>query len=200
MRRRSNLFARVDGGLFYANTTTIREDLLERIEKHETPVELVVFDLVSSPIVDLAAAEMLEDVYDDLESDGTDRWVAGANAQVCRLLEAAGLDEKLGGIREDETVASVSRRWRSDRDASLTVSASSRESSAVPSQRVYRDGVGPTRGTFTHRASTLCRWFRTSRACWPSWSRRTSTCSLGSSRGCASRSGSPARRFRSSLD
>ena len=108
------LVYRVDAGLFYANANVVRDDLEARIEAHEQPLDLVVFDLSSSPIVDFAAAEFLGDLRSDLASRGVDLRVAGANAQVTDMLVAADLDEKLGGVREDETIASTIDRWRRD--------------------------------------------------------------------------------------
>jgi len=109
------LVYRVDAGLFYANVNPVQDDLEERVDEH-TPVDLVVFDLSSSPMVDLAAAEMLTDLHGSLDARGIDLRVAGANEQVERLLEAADLDEKLGGVREEETVASAVDRWRREGD------------------------------------------------------------------------------------
>ncbi|WP_273836683.1 SulP family inorganic anion transporter [Halococcus sp. PRR34] len=106
------LVYRVDAELFYANTNVVQNDLEARIEAHDSPVDLVVFDLFSSPIVDYAAAEFFGDLRSDLASQGIDLRIAGANEQVVEMLNAVGLNEELGGVREDETIASTIDRWR----------------------------------------------------------------------------------------
>ncbi|WP_313695276.1 SulP family inorganic anion transporter [Halorarum halobium] len=110
------LVYRVDAGLFYANTNVVREDLEARVEGRDSPLDLVVFDLSSSPIVDFAGAEFLGELRSDLASRGIDLRVAGANAQVTELLAAAGLDGELGGVREDERIASAIDRWRREEE------------------------------------------------------------------------------------
>ncbi|WP_435156698.1 SulP family inorganic anion transporter [Haladaptatus sp. DFWS20] len=101
------LVYRVDAGMFYANTNGIQDDLLDRIETRETPLDLIVFDLSSSPMVDLASVEMFEDLHRTLTPRGIDIHLAGVNQQVLEMFEAASLAETLGGIHEEETVASI---------------------------------------------------------------------------------------------
>lgn len=105
-----------DAELFYANV--VRDDLEARIREPESSVDLVVFDPSSPPIVDLAAAEILGDLRTDLESQGIDLGVAGANDEVTKTLEATDEEGKLGEIRvrEEETIASVVERWRREQE------------------------------------------------------------------------------------
>ena len=110
------LVYRVDAGLFYANTNSVQDDLFESIEECETPVDLIVFDLSSSPMVDLASVEMFEDLHRTLEPRGIDLRLAGVNEQVLEMFEAAALDETLGDILEEETVASIIDNWRRERE------------------------------------------------------------------------------------
>ncbi len=54
---------RVDAQLFYANASRVREDLMGRLNALDRPVDLVVFDLSSSPTIDLSAAETLAELH-----------------------------------------------------------------------------------------------------------------------------------------
>ncbi|MCO8243515.1 MULTISPECIES: SulP family inorganic anion transporter [unclassified Haladaptatus] len=101
------LVYRVDAGLFYANTNSVLDDLLERIEERQSPVDLIVFDLSTSPMVDLASVEMFEDLHRTLEPRGIELRLAGVNEQVLETFEAASLDETLGEIREEGTVEAI---------------------------------------------------------------------------------------------
>ena len=102
---------RVDAQLFYANASRVRDDLLDRIGERQSPTHLVVLDLISSPTVDLEAAEMLAELHESLGERGVDFRIAGANSQVRRLLERAGLDSRVGPIGEEEAISAVIGRW-----------------------------------------------------------------------------------------
>ena len=61
---------RVDAQLFYANASMVHDDLLDRVDKQNSSINLVVFDLISSPTIDLAAVEMLTELEERLDSRG----------------------------------------------------------------------------------------------------------------------------------
>ncbi|KAB1185383.1 MULTISPECIES: hypothetical protein [Haloferax] len=59
-------------------------------------------------------SEILDELYNSLDSEGIDLRIAEARERVTSLLEAAGLDEDLGDIRAGESIASVIDHWRSE--------------------------------------------------------------------------------------
>ncbi|WP_458208079.1 SulP family inorganic anion transporter [Haladaptatus sp. NG-SE-30] len=105
---------RVEAELFYANADTVRIDLLDRLKKRDSDVELVVFDLTSSPTVDFGAAQMLEKLQRNLESRGIDLRFAGAESDVVRMFESTGLAANVGGVKIEESVDDVIDRWRAE--------------------------------------------------------------------------------------
>ncbi|WP_458210939.1 SulP family inorganic anion transporter [Haladaptatus sp. NG-SE-30] len=105
---------RVEAELFYANADTVRIDLLDRLKKRDSDVELVVFDLTSSPTVDFGAAQMLEKLQQNLESRGIDLRFAGAESDVVRMFESTGLAANVGGVKIEESVDDVIDRWRAE--------------------------------------------------------------------------------------
>ncbi|SFR91040.1 high affinity sulphate transporter 1 [Halomicrobium zhouii] len=105
---------RVEAELFYANADTVRSDLLERIETRSTDVELVVFDLTSSPTVDFGAAQMLADLSRDLDGRAIDLRFAGAESEVVQMFETMGLAADVGGVRPEESVDEAIARWRAE--------------------------------------------------------------------------------------
>lgn len=108
---------RVEAPLFYANASGVRADLLDRLDAEDTaasPISLVVFDLVSSPGMDVTAGETLGDLAADLDDRGIALRVAGAEPSVVRLLETLDLDDHLGPVEEEESVSSVIQRWRDE--------------------------------------------------------------------------------------
>ncbi|WP_254525502.1 SulP family inorganic anion transporter [Natrinema caseinilyticum] len=108
---------RVEAELFYANAETVRTDLTNRLAKRDADVELVVFDLTSSPTVDFEAAQMLEKLHRKLESRGIDLWFAGAEPDVVRLFETTGLAAKAGDVTREESIDHVVDRWRAEQSS-----------------------------------------------------------------------------------
>lgn len=101
------LVYRVDAELFYANASRIREDLVDRIDDRDEAVEIVVFDLSSSPTIDLSAAEALAHLRDTLDDRGIDLRFAGADHEVIDRIEAAGLDTIADEMEEGQAIADV---------------------------------------------------------------------------------------------
>ncbi|WP_433625738.1 SulP family inorganic anion transporter [Halomicrococcus sp. NG-SE-24] len=105
---------RVEAELFYANAETVRTDLLDRLSKRDSDVELVVVDLTSSPTVDFGAAQMLEELQQKLESRGIDLRFAGAESDIVQMFETTGLAANAGGVKTEESVADAIDRWRAE--------------------------------------------------------------------------------------
>ena len=109
---------RVEAPLFYANATGVRDDLLDHVDAEDSkdsPISLVVFDLVSAPGMDVTAGETLGEVAEELDDRGIALQVAGAEQSVVRLLEALGaVDEQLGAVDEQESIRSVIQRWQDE--------------------------------------------------------------------------------------
>ncbi|KTG09970.1 sulfate transporter [Haloprofundus marisrubri] len=106
---------RVEAELFYANAPTVRGDLLDRLTARDSTVELVVFDLTSSPTVDFEAAQMLEKLQTRLGSREIDLRFAGAESDVREMFETTGLSASVGGVAVEESVADVIHRWRNEK-------------------------------------------------------------------------------------
>ncbi|WP_254769003.1 SulP family inorganic anion transporter [Salinilacihabitans rarus] len=106
---------RVEAELFYANAERVRTDLLDRLAERDTDVEVVVFDLTSSPTIDFGAAQMLETLQQKLESRGIDLRFAEADAEIVRMLETTGVAASAGGVKPEESVHDVIDRWRAER-------------------------------------------------------------------------------------
>ncbi|MDS0280959.1 SulP family inorganic anion transporter [Haloarcula onubensis] len=103
---------RVDAELFFANAPTVRRDLLDRLDDRESAVGLVVFDLRSSPTVDLTAADMLSELHDDLAERGIDLRLAEADGAVRDVLAATDAADALSRFPVNESVSGVIDRWR----------------------------------------------------------------------------------------
>jgi len=102
----SALIFRVESSVLYFNVEHVRDTVLGRL-RNETPTQLVICDLSTSPYVDLHGAKVLRTLGDEVSSTGARFQVVEAHASVRDRLRAEGLDEKFGGIDRFRTVAQV---------------------------------------------------------------------------------------------
>ena len=98
---------RVESSLLYFNVAHVEAKVLERLAGEKTPVKLVVCDLSSSPILDLAGTRMLAGLQAQLAAKSCQIRFVNAHAQVRDLLRAEGLEEKVGKIGRHATLESV---------------------------------------------------------------------------------------------
>jgi MFS superfamily sulfate permease-like transporter len=90
------LVFRVDASLLYFNVDHVRDVVWARLRSTTEPLRLVVCDLSTSPLVDLAGARMLAKLHADLQAAGIELRMAGAHGAVRDILRAEGLEERAG--------------------------------------------------------------------------------------------------------
>ncbi|SAL28341.1 SulP family inorganic anion transporter [Caballeronia humi] len=98
---------RVEASLLYFNVEHVRAVVRQRVCSTEVTLRLVIFDLSTTPIVDLAGARMLAAVHAELHAAGVDMRIVSAHAEVRDMLRAEGLEERVGQIGRRASVADV---------------------------------------------------------------------------------------------
>lgn len=111
------LIFRVDSFLLYFNAEWVRDTLLALVDQVRPKPEVVVFYLGSTPLVDLAGAEMLGDLHGLLETRGIGLRIAGAHGRVRDALREAGLETKVGPIEAHTSIPRALAEWRSQQVA-----------------------------------------------------------------------------------
>lgn len=111
---------RANSGLFYANVPKVKEDLLMALTQQASPVKLVVFDLSSSPYVDVAAADMLADLREELAGRGITLRISNMTGEVRDLLRRSDLVKDFGDIGPALGVESIVKAWLGNTDSSAT--------------------------------------------------------------------------------
>lgn len=101
------LLVRVEAALLYFNVEHVREAVWRGIRSSTGPLKLLVFDLSSSPTVDLAGAKMLATMQATLQDAGVSLRLVGARASVRDILRAEGLEERVGPIDRALSLADV---------------------------------------------------------------------------------------------
>ncbi len=99
------LMFRVEASLLYFNVEHARDAVWKRIRSISGPLRLVVCDLSTSPVVDLAGANMLLTLHAELQAKGVPLRLVAAHAAVRDLLRAAGLEERVGYFGRRVSVA-----------------------------------------------------------------------------------------------
>jgi sulfate permease, SulP family len=74
----------------------VRDAVWQKIRATPGSLKLVICDLSTSPVVDLAGARMLAKLHADLKAAGIELRMAGAHAPVRDMLRAEGLEERAG--------------------------------------------------------------------------------------------------------
>jgi MFS superfamily sulfate permease-like transporter len=107
------LTVRVEASLLYFNVEHVRETVWRKIRTASEPVELVIWDLSASPVVDLAGVRMLQALHDALQAAGTAMKVVAAHADVRDMLRAEGLEDRFGRIDRRGSVADLVDEFQS---------------------------------------------------------------------------------------
>ena len=84
------------------------------LQQQAVPVGLVVIDLSPSPIIDVTAADMINDLNDELAAQGITLRIANASGKVRDVLRASGIDKKLGAVRLDSSVNDIIKAWKAE--------------------------------------------------------------------------------------
>ena len=92
------LIFRVESSLLYFNVEYVRDTVWERVQAARRGLRLVVWDLSTSPHVDVAGAEMLAELHKDLAAAGISFRIIEARGAVRDILRAEGLEERVGSI------------------------------------------------------------------------------------------------------
>jgi sulfate permease, SulP family len=98
---------RVEASILYMNLDHVLDSVLARVDQAKEPIRLVVADLSTSPHVDLAGARMLVALQAELGKRGIEARVVEARSSVRDMLRSEGLEEKVGRIDRQTSLADV---------------------------------------------------------------------------------------------
>jgi len=99
------LLFRAEASLLYFNADHVRETVMKRVAEMGMGLRLAICDLSTSPYVDLAGAEMLAGLHDELDATNVRLQIVEARSSVRDRLEAAGVEKKVGRIGRFKSVA-----------------------------------------------------------------------------------------------
>jgi MFS superfamily sulfate permease-like transporter len=111
-RLREVFVFRAEAALLYFNVEHVRDRFFELLNARGEGVKLAIFFLGTSPGVDLAGAEMLQELQEALQERGLDFRLAEARGDVRETLRRAGFEERCGPVVAHQTVAAVVAEWQ----------------------------------------------------------------------------------------
>jgi SulP family sulfate permease len=105
---------RVEASLLYFNVEHVRDRFFELLHRRGEGVKLAVFFLGSSPGIDLAGAELLEELHQALRQRGIAFRFAEAHGDVRETLRRAGFEQHCFPVVANQPVATVLSEWRAN--------------------------------------------------------------------------------------
>lgn len=97
---------RPESSLLYLNAEYVQTQVLTRLEMADLKgLRSVICDLSTSPMMDLAGARMLAELFEILHDRGIKLMIVNARGRVRDLLRAEGWSEKVQGIARGSTIA-----------------------------------------------------------------------------------------------
>jgi MFS superfamily sulfate permease-like transporter len=99
------LLFRTEASLLYFNADYVRDTVMKRVAEMDASLRLAICDLSTSPYVDLAGAEMLAGLYDQLALVNVRLQIVEARSSVRDRLHAEGVEDKVGPIGRFRSLA-----------------------------------------------------------------------------------------------
>jgi SulP family sulfate permease len=105
---------RAEASLLYFNVEHVRDRFFELLSARGDGVKLAIFFLGSCPGIDLAGAELLEELHHALRERGIAFRLAEARGDVRETLRSAGFEQHCSPVVANQPVATVISEWRRD--------------------------------------------------------------------------------------
>jgi high affinity sulfate transporter 1 len=90
------LILRPDEGLFFANADALYNEIIDLVDKAQSPVKVVLLDLEMSNQLDVPSVDMLVELKEELDQRDVDLWLARLHGPVREALERSGFVQQIG--------------------------------------------------------------------------------------------------------
>jgi MFS superfamily sulfate permease-like transporter len=96
---------RVESGIVYFNAEHVFDTVLARLDAATEPIRLVIWDLTTSPMIDMAGAHTFLTLKTELDKRGIAFRIVEARSTVRDMLRTEGVEEKVGRVDRFTTLA-----------------------------------------------------------------------------------------------
>jgi MFS superfamily sulfate permease-like transporter len=114
---------RVDGILFYANVPQVADELRDVVARQEIPPQVIIFDLSTSPNIDLATADMLIDLHEEMRQRGITLKLAQPDGPVRDVLRRVDTTRRFGTLSPNMSIDAVVADWQRSRSSTMSTIA-----------------------------------------------------------------------------
>ena len=98
---------RVESALLYMNCEYVTQTILDRVDAEEPTVRLAIWDLSSTPNLDVPGARAVKQLGARLKDQGVELRLVEAHAQLRDLLRAEGIEDSSGRISRMDSLSSM---------------------------------------------------------------------------------------------
>jgi MFS superfamily sulfate permease-like transporter len=105
------LLIRVEASLFYFIIENIRSSVWAEIQKSESTLKCIIWDLSTSAYVDIAGARFIKKLYLELKAKEISLKIAEAHSRVRDMLRSEGIEELLGHISRRTSVDDLVKEY-----------------------------------------------------------------------------------------
>lgn len=106
------LIVRCESALIYFNVEHVRERILQLLAARPDHIELVILYMGAVPRIDMAGAELVEDLHKTLAARGISLRVAEAHGEVRDALKRVGFEREHGALESGQTIDLVLSSWK----------------------------------------------------------------------------------------
>ncbi len=106
------LIVKIDLPFIFANTEVIYSRIITLLREQEEPVQLLIIDLESSPVIDYTGVLVLLDLFRELHEQGIALRLAHTSEDFRNTLKRAGIEGQMGTLKSDVTVQMIIEEWR----------------------------------------------------------------------------------------
>ena len=92
------LIIRIESSILYFNTNYINEEIWTKLNLEGENIKLLIFDLNSSPYIDIAGVRFFKNIFLDLKAIGISLKIAEAHSEVRDKLRSEKMEKLLGSI------------------------------------------------------------------------------------------------------
>ncbi len=108
------LILRVEFAIMYFNADLIFQKIISTADQYQDGLKLLVLDLASSPYVDVGGSKMLVQLAEHCQKKGIKLKIVDALSEVRDILRKQGLEDYIGHISRQETLAEVVAEFERD--------------------------------------------------------------------------------------
>lgn len=105
------LIIRIEASILYFNEVFVKERIDEKILAKGKSLHLIILDLSSVPMVDVAGAKMLSRLFEETNGKGLELKIVDALSTARDILRKIGLEDKIGHISRKSSIDAEVQKW-----------------------------------------------------------------------------------------